>query len=76
MGKEAARVWLVKASLIVTTLTFVFFIVAPAFNFPLSFGEAIRLLEIVAPVFLGYLGSATQFLFLKDRRAGKSSGRQ
>jgi len=66
MTKQAARIWLIKASLSITGVTFVFFLLSPALGYPLSFEQSIRLLEIVTPVFLGYLGSATTFLFGKE----------
>jgi hypothetical protein len=42
-----------------------FYIVAPAFDFPLTYPKNLDLLQIVSPVFLGYLGSATHFIFQK-----------
>ena len=69
MDLKAARTWLVTASLVITAAEFTFFLVAPAIGFPLTFDQAIRLLEIVFPVFLGYLGSATHFVFRSQRRA-------
>jgi hypothetical protein len=60
---EDARIWLIKASLSMTALTFIFFIIAPAVGYPLTFEQAIRQIEIVSPVFVGYLGSATVFTF-------------
>jgi hypothetical protein len=63
MTTDAARNWIVAASLGITAVDFVFFLLAPALGFPLTFDQAVRLLEIVLPVFMGYLGSATHFLF-------------
>ncbi len=63
MDTDNARSWVINASLLITAANFVFFFVAPAVGFPLTFDQAARLLEIVIPVFLGYLGSATHFLF-------------
>jgi hypothetical protein len=54
---------LVVASLFFTGTVFVFFLVAPATGYPLTWDQAARVFEIILPVFLGYLGSATQFLF-------------
>ena len=58
-----ARKWLILASLGMTACLFVFFLVAPTIGFPLTFSQARGLLEIVLPVFLGYLGSASHFVF-------------
>ena len=40
-----------------------FLIAAPAVDFPLSYPKNVDLLQIVSPVFLGYLGSASHFIF-------------
>ncbi len=66
MNVQTARVWIIKASLIITGLCFGFFLLAPALGYPTTFDQALRLLEIITPVFLAYLGSATYFLFGKD----------
>lgn len=58
-----ARRWLVSASLLVSALAFVFFLVAPAIGYPLTWDQAIRVVEIVLPVFLGYLGTAARYIF-------------
>lgn len=63
MTIHSARIWLIKVSLAITGLNFAFFLAAPALGYPLTFEQAVRLLEIVTPVFFGYLGSATYFLF-------------
>lgn len=63
MTVTEARTWLITLSLAITGLIFVFFGIAPVIGYPLTYPEAIRLLEIVLPVFIGYLGSATQFVF-------------
>jgi hypothetical protein len=63
MAADAARKWLIVASLILTTATFVVLWAAPAFGYRLEFRDAIRITEIALPVFLGYLGAATQFVF-------------
>lgn len=66
MQPNQARTWLVTMSLVITSALFVFFILAPAFDYPLQFRQARALLEILLPVFLGYLGSAAHFLFRID----------
>ena len=51
------------ASLIITAGEFLFFLIAPIMDYPLTFPQSVRLLEIVLPVFLAYLGSAARFVF-------------
>lgn len=63
MNETDARTWLIKASLGITTADILFFLLAPLIGYPLEWPEAFRLMEIVFPVFLGYLGSATYFVF-------------
>jgi hypothetical protein len=58
-----ARRWLIISSLIITAALLIFFIIAPTSGYPIRYDQAIRLLEIVLPVFLGYLGSAARFIF-------------
>ena len=58
-----ARKWIIVTSFLIGTVTFIFFIVAPALEFPLLYDQAWRLLQIVFPVFLGYLASAAHFVF-------------
>jgi len=63
MNVYDARSWIIIASLAMLAIYFVFFLLAPAFDYPLTFDESYRILQIAVPVFLGYLGSATQFVF-------------
>jgi hypothetical protein len=63
MTINEARRFIITASLIATGATFVFFLVAPAVGYPLTWVDVPRVFEIILPVFLGYLGSATHFLF-------------
>ncbi len=67
MDSNTARIWLVYASLIIILSQFLFFILAPPLGYPLTYDQSFRLLEIVLPVFLGYLGAATHFLFAKGQ---------
>lgn len=67
MKPQAARKWLIHASLGTTAGAFLFFLVAPVAGFPLTFEQSLRLLEILLPVFLGYLGSATHFVLRGTR---------
>src|SRR6516164_4337019 len=64
-----ARKWLILASLSMTACLFIFFLLAPTIGFPLTFSQARGLLEIVLPVFLGYLGSASHFVFSHRSRS-------
>ena len=42
-------------------LAFVFFALAPALGYPLTYADAINVLKIIVPVFAGYLGAAVLF---------------
>ena len=68
MDTEMARVWLVVASLIMVLAYFLFLILAPLFGYPLQFHHSVRLLEIILPVFLGYLGNASYFVFKNPKK--------
>ncbi len=72
MTNESARRWLVLASLVAIAVVFAFFVMAPAIGFPLTFVQSRGLLEIVAPVFLGYLGTATHFFISKKPQKTES----
>jgi hypothetical protein len=63
MTIDSARKWLILSSLIITGGQMVFLLTAPAFSFPLTYPKNLDLLQIVSPVFLGYLGSASHFIF-------------
>ena len=66
MGVRTIREWLVLSSLLLTgtgLVFFVFFSLAPALGFPLEYRQSLRVLEIIFPVFAGYLGSTTLFVF-------------
>jgi hypothetical protein len=65
---DEARKWLILFTLCCTGANFLFFLLSPVLGFPLEQAEAIRVLEIVLPIFLGYLGTATQFLFQTGTR--------
>jgi hypothetical protein len=49
--------------LFLCTAILVFFLLAPSIGYPLEFSQSMRILEIVLPVFLGYLGTAALFVF-------------
>ena len=63
MTVDAARNWLILGSLILSGFFFLFFGVGPALGYPLAWGQSFRLLQITAPVFFGYIGSAAHFIF-------------
>jgi hypothetical protein len=62
------RKWLIVASLSVTGVDLLFFILAPALGYPLEYPQNLRLMQIVLPVVLGYLGTMTAFLFQAPTR--------
>jgi hypothetical protein len=68
MNIPMARRWLVAASLSITGFMLLFSVTAPALNYPLEYAQSLRLMEIVVPVFFGYLGAATHFVFKKTRK--------
>lgn len=63
MKSASARLWLIWSSLILVGAEFAFFVLAPVLGYPLEFAQSIRLMEILIPVFVGYLGSAAYSLF-------------
>lgn len=67
MSVNAARKTIVLASLAIVGLHLLFFPIAPAIGYPLAYDEATSILQITLPVFLGYLGAATQFMFRQPR---------
>lgn len=68
MSEDTARVWLVNASLVISGLFMLFTVLSPIFGYPLEFTQALRLTEIVFPVFFGYLGSAVFFLIGQGKK--------
>jgi len=63
MTADQGRKWLILSSLIITGIQVIFLFVAPALGYPLTYPKNLYLLQIVTPVFLGYLGSAAHFVF-------------
>jgi hypothetical protein len=63
MTINSARKWLIASSLTITGGQMIFLLIAPAFSFPLTYPQNLDLLQIVLPVFLGYLGTASHFIF-------------
>jgi hypothetical protein len=64
MTVDQARKFIILSSLFITAFQLIFLLVAPAFNYPLTYPKNLALLDIITPVFLGYLGSATAFVFM------------
>jgi hypothetical protein len=63
MKIDSARSWVIWGSLGITASQGVFLLVAPAFGFNLKYPKNLDLLQIIGPVFLGYLGAAAAFIF-------------
>ncbi|XSC43475.1 hypothetical protein ACF1BQ_036845 [Bradyrhizobium sp. RDT10] len=63
MTYQAARIWIVKWSLVILAVYGAALLLAPALRYPLEFTQSIQLLQMLFPVFLGYLASATVFVF-------------
>jgi hypothetical protein len=63
MTITAARKFIILTSLTASGLIFIFFLVAKPLGYPLDWDESQRIIEILLPVFVGYLGTATHFLF-------------
>lgn len=62
MSYEAARSWVIRASLASVGSLFVFVLLAPLVGYPLNYPDVPRLLEISTPVLLSYLGAAVRFV--------------
>src|ERR1051325_8369038 len=69
MDGSKARIFIVVASLTLTGFLLVFLMAAPYLRFPFNENqnENLRLIDIVLPVFFGYLGAASHFLFNSNR---------
>lgn len=63
MTVDSARRWLILSSLVITGGQMVFLLAAPSFGFPLIYPKNLDILQIISPVFLGYLGAASHFIF-------------
>ena len=63
MTVDESRSWLITSSLAITAAQMVFLITAPVVGYPLQYPKNLDLLQIVTPVFLGYLGAAAHFIF-------------
>jgi Na+/citrate or Na+/malate symporter len=70
---NSARRWLLVTTLCFTLAVLLFFMLAPAFGYPLEFSQSLHLLEIVLPVFLGYLGYGALYVFRPRSSHSESS---
>lgn len=61
------QVWLIKASLLIAGISIAFFLCAPIIGYPIEYAHSFRMLEMIAPIFLGYLGSASVYIVSQDR---------
>jgi hypothetical protein len=78
MTIEQARGWLIKASLGISFLILLFVVVAPGVaGFPLDAarGQDTRIVQIILPVFVGYLASASHFVFSERGAAAATEAR-
>lgn len=66
MTVNQARAWIILGSFCLTLGLILFAIIAPATRYPLEYGDAFRIIEIVLPVVTGYLGTAAHHLFAGD----------
>jgi hypothetical protein len=71
MTYDQARLWLITRSLVMITSFGLIFILAPATPYPLGFDQALAILQMIFPLFLGYLSSAVVFVTTPPTRAGK-----
>ena len=63
MTYNAARKWLVLSSLVMLAIYGAFLILAPVTPYPLEYEQARQLLQVIFPLFIGYLSSAVVFVF-------------
>jgi hypothetical protein len=72
---QSARIAIIVYSLSITGVLFVFFVLSQAFGIRFDYeqGEQLRLVDIVVPVFFGYLGAASHFVFNANRGREVSS---
>jgi hypothetical protein len=69
MTAATARQFIVAYSLSLCGFLLIFLMVAPYLSVPFNsrLNENMRLIEVVLPVFFGYLGSASHFIFNANR---------
>lgn len=56
------RVWIITVCLCMLTAQLIFLLVAPAVGYPLDYRQAMNVLQLVLPVFLSYVGTATYWI--------------
>jgi hypothetical protein len=76
MTYAVARLWLIKNSLLIMAFFGSALLVAPATRYPLSFEQAISLLQIVLPLFIGYLSTAIVFLTSREAPLKRGPARE
>lgn len=71
---DAERLWILKASFAVLGVTFVFFVIArPMLSFPMLYDEIVRVLQIIVPVFGGYIGIGAAYVSQVNRPAAATA---
>ncbi len=65
---QQAREWLIYSSLTACGTVFVFLFIAPVSGYPIEWRDALRVIELIIPVFLGYLGSAAHYVFGRSKQ--------
>ena len=68
MKADSARMWIICGSLVITGLQCLFLLIAPAFGFPLPFPKNLDVLQSAGPVFLGYLGASSHYIFRESAK--------
>jgi hypothetical protein len=74
MTLNQARARLITLSIICTGVVFLFFAVSPAMGFYALSGVEWRIPQMVIPIFVGYLASASHFLFSTEPDAKLREG--
>jgi len=62
MTPEQARTWIIKYTIVLYVAFSIFFLLAPAVGYPLSYPDSINILKILLPMLLGYIGAAAHFI--------------
>lgn len=76
--QKGARFAITAYSIACTGLLLLFLVVAQLIQFPLNFSldEQFRLIEMILPVFIGYLGGAANYIFSQDTDVELSTDRK
>ncbi|TAZ53243.1 hypothetical protein [Rhizobium ruizarguesonis] len=66
---QSARISIVVYSLVITGCLILFLIISQPLGMPFDYGleQNLRLIDVTIPTFLGYLGSASHFIFNTNR---------